>query len=53
MSSRSISISRLAYTLLNRAKARTEALLFTSRGGQKLLEQNDSMHAAQPSRDST
>jgi len=34
-------------------KARTEALLSTSRGGQKLLGQNDSTHDAQLSRDST
>jgi len=32
---------------------RTEALQSTSRGGQKLLGQNDSTHAAQPSRDFT
>jgi len=39
-SSRSISISRLAYTLLNR-------------GGQKLLREKDSTHAVQLLRDST
>jgi len=47
-SSRSITISRLAYTLLNRVKLGQKL-----GGGQKLLGRNDSTHATQPSRDST
>jgi len=39
--------------LLNRAKLGQKLILLSSRGGQKLLGQNDSTHAAQPSRDST
>jgi len=39
--------------VLNRGKARTEALLSTSRGGHKLLGQNNSTNAAQPLRDFT
>jgi len=52
-SSRSTSISRLTYTLLNHAKLGQKLFSVHLRGGQKLLGQNDSTYAAQPSRDST